>query len=107
MIQQAAILMKVAAGGLALNVGGIVAQAADTGASIAPWAQAGGTATAVAALGYVAKLLADGRLVAQPVAELLTAASKREDRLVELLEEASEREHSFRLLLLQQTQGRP
>lgn len=95
-----------AAFGLVATVGGIVAQAADTGASLGPWAQAGGIATAVGALGYVAKLLADGRLVAQPVAELLTAASKREDRLVELLEESGEREASFRLLLMNQ-QRRP
>lgn len=79
----------------------IVGAVAETPASdFGPWAQVGGTATAVAALAYVAKLLADGRLVAQPTAELLKASADREDRLVALEKRSEDREATLRTLLL-------
>lgn len=59
-------------GALALGVIG-----ATGSTDFGPCAQVG-TATAVGALAYVAKLLADGRLVAQPVAEVLAAGEWRE-----------------------------
>lgn len=64
------------AGFVTTTAGAVVAAAGAP--EIAPWAQVGGTATAVGALAYVAKLLADGRLVAQPVAELLRRADERD-----------------------------
>lgn len=66
-----------ATGGLVASAAGTIVAAAGA-PEIAPWAQVGGTATAVGALAYVAKLLADGRLVAQPVAELLRQSMERE-----------------------------
>ena len=86
--------------------------AATTTTDIGPWAQVGGTATAVGALAYVAKLLADGKLVARPVAELERKAAEREQkieemhrdatqRLEQLLVDSKEREDSLRLMLVQ------
>lgn len=88
--------------GLVANVLGQVAE----GAALGPWAQVGGIATAVGALAYVAKLLADGRLVALPIAEMQKASEVRERRLEELVQEGAERETSFRLMLINQERGR-
>ena len=94
--------------GLFGTVGSTVATFASThGTNLGPWAQVGGTATAVGALAYVAKLLADGRLVAQPVAEMAAKADKREEQLVDLLDkhavlvqDSHERETDLRHLFL-------
>jgi hypothetical protein len=91
--------------GFASALGGAVLGAATT-TDIGPWAQVGGTATAVGALAYVAKLLADGKLVAQPVAELLRQAGEREKRLEELVEDGKGREDSLRIMLVQREQHR-
>ena len=70
----------------------------ENGPDVAPWVQGGSAVIAVAALGYIARLLADGRLVArssaqteavlasvaQQLADLVGQAQKREDRLYEL-----------------------
>ncbi len=105
-------------GFIAVSVGvvGLVTSAATTvlaaGTDIAPWAQVGGTATAVGALAYIAKMLADGRLVAQPVADLIRRADERdrtlerktdarEQVLHEALTQSREREDTLRALLLQ------
>lgn len=86
--------------GLVASVGGTVMAAASS-SDFGPWAQVGGTATAVGALAYVAKLLADGRLVAQPISELVKAATVRQDRLEALIEDAQQREDALRLMLMQ------
>lgn len=71
----------------------------DGGADVAPWVQGGSAVLAVAALGYIARLFADGRLVArnsaaneaalaavaQQLADLVGQAQKREDRLYDLV----------------------
>lgn len=86
--------------------------AATGGADFGPWAQVGGTATAVGALAYVAKLLADGRLVAQPIAEVLAAGERRErdlaglvDKHAVLARESHEREIALRDVLLDRRGG--
>lgn len=80
----------------------VLAVTGDT--SVSPWVQVGGTATAVGALAYVAKLLADGRLVAQPIAELIKAADRREETLKDLVHNSHNRETDLRTLLIQQRQ---
>lgn len=74
--------------------------AETSGSSVAPWAQVTGTAAAVGGLVYVAKLLADGRLVAQPVADLLRESAHREERLHQALDESQERENALRAFLI-------
>ena len=73
----------------------------ETGPDVAPWVQGGSAVIAVAALGYIARLLADGRLVArssaqteaslasvaQQLADLVTQAQKREDRLYDIAQQ--------------------
>ncbi len=88
--------------GLAGTVAGTLAQAGGS-SDFGPWAQVGGIATAVGALSYVAKLLADGKLVAQPIAELAKAAEARDNRLAQLVEASHQREDSLRQLLMNQT----
>lgn len=82
---------------------GLLAQAA--GSDPAGWVQVGGIGTAVGALAYVAKLLADGRLVAQPIASVLEASDAREQRLASLIEMSMERESAFRSMLIQRQAG--
>lgn len=91
----------------------LIAQTTGGSSDFGPWAQAGGTATAVGALAYVAKLLADGRLVAQPIAELAQSAKARDDRWAErdrqwerMVEAANDREETLRLLLIHDQQNR-
>jgi hypothetical protein len=91
-----------AAMGLASSAWGAVLAAGSS--DFGPWAQVGGTATAVGALAYVAKLLADGKLVAQPVAEIVKHGEERERRLEELLQDSKEREDALRLMLVQRGQ---
>lgn len=81
---------------------GIWAAVGDGGGNISPWVQVGGTSVAVSALAYVAKLLADGRLVAQPIAELLTAADRRERDVAKLAERSLEREDRLLDLLMRE-----
>lgn len=66
--------------GLAVSTAGAIAAAAGA-PEVAPWASAGGIATAVGALAYVAKLFADGRVVSFPVADLLRRFEEREREL--------------------------
>jgi hypothetical protein len=107
----AVIGLGTAAAGIVAGYVGSVMAAAGSG-DLGPWAQVGGTATAVGALAYVAKLLADGKLVSQPIGELLRDAKVREDRLEHLIEdtrthlnkvaeESKEREDAFRAFLIQ------
>jgi hypothetical protein len=88
---EALVALGAAAGGLIATTAGTILAAAGS-PEIAPWAQVGGTATAVGALAYVAKLLADGKLVAHPVAE-------REKKLVELVEAGVAREKAHETTL--------
>lgn len=91
----------------------LLAQTAGGGSDFGPWAQAGGTATAVGALAYVAKLLADGRLVAQPIAELAQSSREREAALRDLIDKHKElaldshqREEALRLMLIHDQRDR-
>lgn len=84
----------------------LLGQTPSGGSDFGPWAQAGGTATAVGALAYVAKLLADGRLVAQPISELAASAREREEALRKLVESSHDREETLRLLLIHDQQNR-
>lgn len=108
---QALLGLATAAAGVVTSVWGAMFSAAGSG-DLGPWAQVGGTATAVGALAYVAKLLADGKLVSQPISDLLRDAKAREDRLEHLIddtrlhlnkvaEESKEREDAFRAFLIQ------
>jgi hypothetical protein len=77
----------------------IMTAVTETGPDLAPWVQGGSAVIAVAALGYIARLLADGRLVArsssqteaglvtvaQQLASLVQQSQHREDRLYEFL----------------------
>lgn len=81
-------------------VGSIVAATGDPSA-IVPWAQVGGSIGALGALSYIAKLMADGRLVARDPARVeaqlvelvrqqetqIIDGKKREDWLQHLIEE--------------------
>lgn len=89
--------------GLVATTAGVIADVAGS-SDFGPWAQVGGIATAVGALSYVAKLLADGKLVAQPISDLVRQAGERQDRLERLVEQSHDREDSLRLLLLQRGQ---
>ena len=71
--------------------------ASDVPTGVAPWVQAGGGASAVVGLVYVARLIANGRLVPREVkdaeAELrasILAAAQREERVLRLAEERAE-----------------
>jgi len=73
-------------------VASAVTAAADTSADLGPWVQGGSAVLAVGALGYIARMLADGRLVARDTAAeiallktMLDDSRRREDRLHELL----------------------
>lgn len=90
---------------LGTAVSGIVASAAGwtiaASTDLGPWAQVGGTGVAVSALVYVAKLMADGKLVALPVAEIIKKADDRERRLEDMVEDGKQREDALRALLFQ------
>lgn len=97
------------AGSAVSMASGLLAATGNGASEIVPWAQVGGTATAVGALAYVAKLLADGRLVAQPIAQMMTASERREATLTDLVEghkaialESHGREQKLTQLLLDQ-----
>lgn len=68
---------------------GIVIAAADAVNTGGPeaWAQFGGLGAAFVAVGYLGKRLADGSIVALPVSKMLEESAKREDRLVEMVED--------------------
>lgn len=82
--------------GLTTIAGGILASvvgfAAEGVGSASPWLQTGGTAAAVGGLAYVAKLLADGKLVANPVAELIRDQKELGAKLADLAQESHARE---------------
>lgn len=86
-----------AAGSVLAAVGGLFAA---SGGEFAPWAQVGGTATAVGALAYMAKMMVDGKLVSLPVAEIIKTNEKREGNLEELVEKSNQREDALRALLM-------
>ncbi|MEM9468472.1 MAG: hypothetical protein AAGA90_24095 [Actinomycetota bacterium] len=74
-----------ATGGLAgTQLAPLLSQAEAT-SDLAPWAQLGSAGIAVGALAYMAKLLANGRLIA-------VDTQAREDRLITLIEE---QQHMF------------
>lgn len=87
---------------------------AQTGSELGPWVSGGGAAAAVGALVYMAKLLADGKLVAintaererydqdalKQMGELVKKGMSREDVLAELVEDCKEREDVFRSFLV-------
>lgn len=89
---------------LATTAAGVLTTAASTifaaSTEITPWAQVGGTATAVGALAYMAKMMVDGKLVSLPVAELIKSNEKREEHLNELVDASNQREDSLRALLM-------
>lgn len=68
------------------SFGWLLAQTAgDTGADFGPWVSAGGSATAVAGIVYIAKLMADGKLVARDPAaseQRLTSLTETSHQLV-------------------------
>jgi hypothetical protein len=78
---------------------GAVTAAANAGTDAAPWVQGGSAVLAVAALGYIARMFADGKLVARnsaaneaalmqvanSLSELVLQSQKREDRLYDLI----------------------
>ena len=88
-------LSTAAVGMITSAVGWTLAASTDLG----PWAQVGGTGVAVSALVYVAKLMADGKLVALPVADIIKAAEDRERRLIDQVEDGKQREDALRALL--------
>lgn len=94
-----AALATTAIGFVISTMGAVLAE--TSGSSVAPWAQVTGTAAAVGGLVYVAKLLADGRLVAQPVSDLVKEGARREERLHELVNESVDRENALRAFLIQ------
>lgn len=75
--------------------------ASETGSTLAPWLQGGGSAAAVGGLVYVARLIVTGQLVPRPVREAeaelaagILAAAQREDRVLTLAETA-QRDHDM------------
>lgn len=103
-VSDGAVALVIAAAGTLASLGASLLAVTGSG-DVSPWVQVGGTATAVGALAYVAKLLADGRLVAQPIAELISAAQRRERDLTQLVERSHDREDDLRAILIQQQQG--
>jgi hypothetical protein len=95
------VALAVAAVGTVVSFIGSFFAAAAGAPEVIPWAQVGGTATAVGALAYVAKLLADGRLVAQPVADLIRDAKVREDALTAIAKVMQEDRTKLMELLVQ------
>ena len=105
------------AGGLALVVvGQLLAQAEGAAETVAPWATTAGVTGAVAALVYIARLMANGKLVAVNTAELLagyqsmvTAQAADNSALKDLLEEhrAALNENTRVLGRIAQQQARP
>lgn len=90
--------------------GGILAQTAggDTAVDLAPWISGGGAITAVGALAYIARLMANGGLVSRDVAthveqlkELLDESLDRERKLEKCVEAGAERERSYHSLLVE------
>jgi hypothetical protein len=103
------------AGILASTAGHLIAQAAPgpTGTDIATWIQGGGAATAVGVLGYIARLMATGRLVARDPAEqtavmrdLIEKYSDTFEKLAELTDQSHKREDSFHRLLVRRLEGK-
>lgn len=106
---KAVMLLGASSGTLAF----VASFAADSGTTVAaPWLTAGGTAASVTALAYVAKMLADGRLVSRPaqdqmasMTETVKEAQRREGILADLTKESHEREDRlWRLLSKQERQ---
>lgn len=62
----------------------LLAAAGDPSGSLAPWAQVGGTVTAVSCLAYMATLLASGKLVSVKTADLLREGAEREKTVIAL-----------------------
>lgn len=62
----------------------LFAAAGDPSGALAPWAQVGGTVTAVSCLAYMATLLASGKLVSVKTADLLREGAEREKTVIAL-----------------------
>lgn len=97
-----AFALLTAALGTVLAAAGSVFAAANNTTDFTPWVSGGGAAAAVGGLVYIAKKLADGSLVAYPVADLHRQSDERERQLHELVDDSRQREDSLRLLILQQ-----
>lgn len=69
--------------------------------TLAPYVSGGGAAAAVAGLVYIAKKLASGELVAVPIADVMKQQATREEKLLEMLDEAKDREDAFKAFLYQ------
>lgn len=86
-------------------IGSLFAATSDT--DITPWTTIGSNAAVVGALIYFAKEFVRGKIVAQPIDQLLREAAEREHVLQDqlkrteaLLEDSKNREDSLRLILL-------
>jgi cytochrome bd-type quinol oxidase subunit 1 len=75
-ISAAAVLI----GGLFVNTSSAVIWAATGDNDIAPWTTIGSNAAVVAALIFFAKEFVKGRIVAEPIDDLLRESAKREER---------------------------
>lgn len=102
------------AGSAVAGVGTLVAQAAPSagGGDLIPWAQVGGSGIAVSILGFIAKKMLDGELVARATVDRearlndhIERSLKREEVLERIVDNANEREDSFRILLVNRQGG--
>lgn len=94
------IAMAVAAVGSVVSFVSGIFSAANGSEELIPWAQVGGSSISVVLLGYMAKKMLDGELVAQPIAKVIEDGERRETVLVDLVQDSKERESDLRHLLL-------
>lgn len=94
--------LGVGAMGLTGTVAGLLAQVAESGSEVTPWATGGGIATLAAVLVYLFKQMLSGNLVSKPIAERIqeaqvvnAASMEREDRLMVALLAAGKREETY------------
>lgn len=102
------------AAGLA-SLGSLLAQTGTGGGAIdtvAPWINSGGTAAAVAALGWSLRQMVVGNVVSRPVAELQTettklvyASFKREEDFAGVLHDGHEREKAAAVMIDRQSEA--
>lgn len=90
---------------LLVSAVGTLALAAQTAAptnELAPYISGGGAAAAVGGLVYIARLMANGRLVARDPAVEAEALKGLLDRVLKVEEVGGERERSYHALLVDQ-----
>lgn len=85
--------------GFAVTQAGWVLAQTEPGADFGPWVSAGGSVTAVAGIVYIAKMLADGKLVARDPSQVEQQLKALVEKVSEVAREGHEREQDYMRLL--------